>query len=53
LTLHGATVSSGPWPSHYRGFAITLKDTHTHTQYDSSGRGIVPPQRPLPDSTKH
>jgi hypothetical protein len=34
---------------------ITLRHTHTHTHihswYDSSGRGIGPTQRPLPDNT--
>jgi hypothetical protein len=25
----------------------------THTRYDSSGRGIGPSQRPLPDNTQH
>ena len=31
-----------------------LDDTQTHhTQYDSSGLGIGPTQRPLPDDTKH
>jgi hypothetical protein len=27
--------------------------THTHAEYDSSGRVISPKQRPLPDSTQH
>ena len=27
--------------------------THTHTRYDSSGRGIGPSQRPLPDNIQH
>ena len=27
--------------------------THTHTLWDSSGRVIIPSQRPLPDNTQH
>ena len=48
---HGAAISSGPRPPHYRGFVITLIQTH-HTRQDSSGRVISPTQRPLPD-TQH
>ena len=29
FTLHGATAYSGPGSPQYRGFMITLKDTHT------------------------
>ena len=50
--FHGATAPSGPRPSHYQGFTITLSDTH-RTQQDSSGRMIGPTQRPLPDKTQH
>jgi hypothetical protein len=32
---------------------ITLNHTHTHTHTQSSGRGISPKQRYLPDSTQH
>jgi hypothetical protein len=34
---------------------ITFRDTHTHTntREDSSGPGIGPSQRPVPDSTQH
>jgi len=32
---------------------ITPKDTHTLHSLDSSGRGIGPSQRPLPDNTQH
>jgi hypothetical protein len=36
---------------------ITLNDTHTHThthiRWDSSGRGIGPSQRPVPDNAQH
>ena len=34
-------------------YFITLIETHTHTRYDSSKRGIGTTQRPLPDDTRH
>ena len=48
---HGATAPSGPVPSHYWGFTITLK-TH-HIRYGSSGRVIGPSQRPLTAHNTH
>ena len=27
--IYGTTATSGPRPSHYRGFTITLNDTHS------------------------
>jgi hypothetical protein len=39
-----------PWPHQWRGFEITYIRTH-HTRYESSGGGIGPSQRPLPDNT--
>ena len=33
--------------------ALSHSVTHTHTRWDSSGRGIGPSQRPLPDNTQH
>jgi hypothetical protein len=49
FSFHGATAPSGSGPLQHRGFTITLSYTH-HTWYDSSGRGIGPSQRPLPDN---
>ena len=41
----------GSWPP-LTGLRDHTHWTH-HTQYDSSGRVIRPPQRPLPDHTQH
>ena len=43
---------SGPGPPHYRGSAVTLSYTH-HTRQFSSGRGIGPSQRLLPDNIQN
>jgi hypothetical protein len=45
-------VHSGPGLPHYRGFMITLCETH-HTRQNSYGRVIIPTQRSLPDNTQH
>ena len=37
--------------SHYRGFTIILR--HTHTWWGSSGRVISSSQRPLPENAQH
>jgi hypothetical protein len=42
---HGATAPSGPGPPYCRGF------TNSDTPH-SSGRVIIPTQRPLPDNTQ-
>ena len=46
----GARALRKPRPPHCWCFEI--RQTH-HTRYDSSGQGIGPTQRPLPDSTQH
>jgi hypothetical protein len=51
ISFHGATAPRGPGPPYCQRFTIILK-TH-HTRYDSSGRGISPTQRPLPDNAQH
>ena len=33
IFFRGATAPSEPGPPHYRGFTITLSDTHTHTRH--------------------
>jgi len=32
---------------------VTLNDTHAHTRWDYSGKGIGSSQRPLPENTQH
>jgi hypothetical protein len=39
-------------PGHIQLHTNKHTHTHTHTRYDSSGRGIGPSQRPLPDNTQ-
>ena len=48
---HGAIASSGPDLPHYRGFTITLIETH-YTWQKFSGTVINPTPRPLPDNTR-
>jgi len=52
FTLHGATALVGQGLLSIEALRSHSR-THTYTHYDSSGRGIGPSQRPLPDSTQH
>jgi hypothetical protein len=38
--------------THTHTYTHSLSHKHTHTRYDSSGQGIGPSQRPLPENTK-
>jgi hypothetical protein len=49
--LYGAGAPSGPGPTHYQGFTITIIQIR-HTRQDSSGRVISPTQRSLPNNTQ-
>jgi hypothetical protein len=48
--LHGATATSGPRSSRYRGGTITLRHAHSIGLLWTSDR---PTQRPLPNNTQH